>query len=56
MRFEILYSAIADLTFSDLYGHFSIGNFCLYLPEALINKLKHGTNKGLVETNNLIFI
>jgi len=34
-----LISAIADLTFDDLYGHFSTENqsFCLYLPEALIN-------------------
>ena len=36
------YSAIADLTFSDLYGHISTEN-CLYLPKALINWLKHGT-------------
>jgi len=39
------YSAITDLTFGNLCGHIytEIDHFCLKIPEALINLLKHCT-------------
>ena len=42
MYFFDINSAITDLTIG---GHFAqkFNHFCLYLPEALINLLKHGT-------------
>ena len=40
------YSAITDLTFGDLFIAIfpqNFNHFCIYLPEALIDMLKHGT-------------
>ena len=51
------YSAIADLTFGDLYGHIKTENalFLLYFPEAMLNKLKHGTKQRFCQKKQLSF-
>jgi len=42
VTFIFWYSAITDLTFGDLYGHFKrkMHRFCLYFPKALLNKVQ----------------
>ena len=50
------YSAIADLTFVAIFAQ-KFDHFCLYLPEVLIDVLKHGTKvKVLLNKTNLKLI